>query len=170
MEQAHWHTFQILTKRSKRLIELSSEFLWPSNVWMGVTVEAEKYTFRISDLRQVPAAVRYLSLEPFITPISELPVDGIDWVIVGGESGPRSRIMKADWVRSIRDQCVKAGVSFFFKQWGGANKSKAGRTLDGRIWDNYPSQLLANLIGNKKLGQASFLKGGTSCTRAKKTV
>jgi protein gp37 len=137
---------------------------------MGVTVEAQKYTSRISDLRQVPAAVRYLSIEPFITPISDLPTDGIDWVIVGGESGPGSRIMKADWVRSIRNQCLKARVSFFFKQWGGSNKSKAGRTLDGRIWDNYPSQLLANLISNKKLGQASFPKDSTSCTRAKKTV
>jgi protein gp37 len=148
MEKAHWHTFQILTKRSKRLIEIAPELLWPPNVWMSVTVEAQKYTFRISDLLQVPAAVRYLSLEPFIMPISDLPTEGIDWVIVGGESGPESRIMKADWVRSIRDQCLKARVSFFFKQWGGSNKSKAGRMLDGRLWDNYPSQLLANLISD----------------------
>jgi len=114
MEAAHWHTFQILTKRSERLVELAPKLIWPANVWMGVTVEAKNYTSRISDLRKVPAAVRYLSIEPLLTAIPKLPLAGIDWVIVGGESGPRSRAMDAEWVRSIRDQCQKANVPFFF--------------------------------------------------------
>jgi protein gp37 len=138
MEAAHWHTFQILTKRSKRLVELAPKLPWPSNVWIGVTVESQKYTSRIADLRQVPAAVRYLSIEPLLTAIPKLPLKGIDWVIVGGESGPESRVMEAEWVRSIRDQCQKAEVPFFFKQWGGINKKKTGKVLDGRIWQNYP--------------------------------
>jgi protein gp37 len=145
MEKANWHTFQILTKRSKRLLKLAPKLPWPSNVWMGVTVEGEKYISRISDLQQVPATVKYLSIEPFITPISDLSTDGIDWVIVGGESGPTSRIMKADWVRSIRDKCLKEQIPFFFKQWGGKNKRKTGRRLDGRTWDNYPTKSLGNI-------------------------
>lgn len=142
MERADWHIFQILTKRSGRLAKLATKFEWPPNVWMGVTVESEKYAYRIAELNKVPAAIKYLSLEPFLTPISELPTDGIDWVIVGGESGPSCRVMKADWVRSIRDQCLEAQVPFFFKQWGGINKREAGRILDGRTWDNYPSKSL----------------------------
>lgn len=141
MGKAHWHTFQILTKRSKRLLKLAPKLSWPQNVWMGVTVESEKYVHRITDLQQVPAAIRYLSIEPFITPISNLPTADIDWVIVGGESGSSSRIMKPEWVRSIRDCCIKDNVPFFFKQWGGRNKAKAGRVLDGRIWNESPRQL-----------------------------
>jgi protein gp37 len=140
MEKAHWHVFQILTKRSKQLVKLAPKLYWPSNVWMGVTVESQKYTFRIDDLLKVPAAIRYLSIEPFLTPFSELTLDDIDWVIVGGESGPRSRIMKAEWVRLIRDMCVKDKIPFFFKQWGGVNKTRNGRLLDGRIWHEFPSQ------------------------------
>jgi len=140
MEDANWHTFQILTKRSERLVELAPKLSWPSNVWMGVTVESEKYISRISDIAKVPAAIKYLSIEPLLTAIPKLALNNIDWVIVGGESGPGSRVMEAEWVRSIRDQCQKAKVPFFFKQWGGVNKSKTGKILDGRIWQNYPTK------------------------------
>ena len=140
MEDANWHTFQILTKRSERLVELAPILSWPSNVWMGVTVESEKYISRISDIAKVPAAIKYLSIEPLLTAIPKLALNNIDWVIVGGESGPGSRVMEAEWVRSIRDQCQKAKVPFFFKQWGGVNKSKTGKILDGRIWQNYPTK------------------------------
>ncbi|MBI3610697.1 MAG: phage Gp37/Gp68 family protein [Nitrospirae bacterium] len=139
MVAAHWHTFQILTKRSQRLAELAPRLQWPQNVWMGVSVESKKYTSRIADLRKVPAAVRFLSVEPFLEPIPNLPLTGIDWVIVGGESGPGCREMKTDWVRQIRDRCVVRDVPFFFKQWGGVRKKTYGRILDGRTWDQLPS-------------------------------
>jgi len=142
MAEAHWHTFQILTKRADRLAELSARLPWPINVWMGVSVESPKYLDRIERLRAVPAAVRFLSLEPLLAPISSLPVDGIDWVIVGGESGPGARPMAADWVRQIRNRCVRNGVAFFFKQWGGTRKKQAGRLLDGRTWDEMPASVL----------------------------
>jgi protein gp37 len=139
MRRADWHRFQILTKRASRLRELAPRLDWPGNVWMGVSVETPSYTFRIDDLRQVTAAVRFLSLEPLLGPLDGLDLDGIDWVIVGGESGPKARPMEASWVIDVRDQCQAAGVPFFFKQWGGVNKKKRGRLLDGRTWDEMPA-------------------------------
>lgn len=138
MRAAHWHQFQVLTKRSRRLLELSPKLEWAENIWMGVSVESEKYQFRIDDLRQTGAAIKFLSLEPLLGPLPKLNLSGIDWAIVGGESGPGARPMHKEWVTSIRDQCSTAGVSFFFKQWGGVNKKKAGRKLDGRQYDDMP--------------------------------
>jgi protein gp37 len=138
MERAHWHTFQILTKRSARLAELAPLLRWPANVWQGVTVESSAYVERIDELRQVPAAVRFLSLEPMLTAIPHLPLKGIDWVIVGGESGRRHRPIDAEWIRDIRNQCLDAGVAFFFKQWGGRIPKAGGRLLDGREWNGMP--------------------------------
>ena len=138
MRAAHWHQFQVLTKRSGRLLELSSKLEWADNIWMGVSVENENYQCRIDDLRQTGAAIKFLSLEPLLGPLPNLNLSGIDWAIVGGESGPGARPMHKDWVTSIRDQCSIAGVSFFFKQWGGVNKKKAGRKLDGRQYDDMP--------------------------------
>lgn len=139
MERAHWHTFQVLTKRAERLAELSSKIRWPRNVWQGVSVENADYVFRIDCLRQTNAAIRFLSLEPLLGPLPNLDLDGIHWAIVGGESGPGSRPIEAEWVRDIRDQCVNSQVPFFFKQWGGTNKKKAGRILDDRTWDEMPA-------------------------------
>lgn len=138
MAGAHWHTFQVLTKRSGRLRTLASGLPWPANVWMGVSVEREDCLGRVADLVAVPAAVRFLSLEPLLGPLADIPLEGIDWVIVGGESGPHARPMDPSWVRDIRHQCERAGVPFFFKQWGGTNKKRAGRLLDGRTWDGVP--------------------------------
>ncbi len=138
MVEAHWHVFQILTKRARRLAELAAHLPWPSNIWQGVSVENARYTSRVADLVNVPAAVRFLSVEPLLAPISHLPLDGIDWVIVGGESGPRNRPIRPEWVRQIRDQCEKAGVPFFFKQWGGRTPKAGGRLLDGREWNGMP--------------------------------
>lgn len=143
MRRAHWHTFQVLTKRSRRLAELASRLPWASNVWMGVSVESPQFLGRIADLVTVPAAIRFLSLEPLLAPVSNLPLEGIDWVIVGGESGPFARQMCPEWVRDIRDQCLQAGVAFFFKQWGGTRKSATGRRLDGRTWDEMPGPVRA---------------------------
>jgi protein gp37 len=139
MKRASRHTFQALTKRSKRLAELSSEITWPDNVWMGVTVESKDYLHRLDHLRLVPAKIRFLSIEPLIGPLGEIDLTGIDWCIVGGESGPGARPMREEWVRDIRDQCVAAGVPFLFKQWGGIQAKKNGRLLDGRTWDEYPA-------------------------------
>jgi protein gp37 len=139
MRQAHWHQFQILTKRSGRLLQADSQLTWADNVWMGVSVESSKYTNRIDDLRRTGAAIKFLSLEPLLGPLPGLDLAGIDWVIVGGESGPRARPMDERWVLDIRDQCVAAGVPFFFKQWGGTNKKKAGRSLGGRVWNEMPA-------------------------------
>jgi protein gp37 len=139
MCRAPQHTFQVLTKRSERLLALAPSLPWPSNVWMGVSVEDRARTVRIGDLVQVPASVRFLSVEPLLEDIPGLPVDGIDWVIVGGESGRKPRPMRLEWARSIRDQCRDARVPFFFKQWGGTNKKKAGRVLDGEVWDQMPT-------------------------------
>ena len=139
MRRASWHTFQVLTKRSGRLRQLDSHIDWSSNVWMGVTVETEKYLHRIDDLRQTHAATKFLSLEPLLGPLSRLNLTGIDWVIVGGESGPRARPMKKEWALDIRNQCLQARVPFFFKQWGGVRKKQAGRLLEGRTWDQLPS-------------------------------
>lgn len=133
------HTYQILTKRADRLEEVSGYLNWPRNVWMGVSVENADYAFRIEHLRRTGAAVKFLSLEPLLGPLEGLNLAGIDWVIAGGESGPGARSMDADWVRSIRDQCNVFGVAFHFKQWGGVNKKKTGRTLDDRTWDEFPA-------------------------------
>jgi protein gp37 len=139
MVEARWHTFQILTKRSARLAALAPELPWPPNVWQGVSVESARYTRRIADLQSVPAAVRFLSVEPLLGAIPKLPLDGIRWVIVGGESGSGRRPMAAEWARDVRDQCVRAGVAFFFKQWGGRTPKAGGRLLDGRTWDDAPA-------------------------------
>jgi protein gp37 len=145
MRQASWHRFQILTKRSNRLAELSPSIDWPGNVWMGVSVESADYTWRIDHLRQTGANVRFLSVEPLLGPLPQLDLLNIHWVIVGGESGPGARPMDEEWVTKIRDQCRQAGVPFFFKQWGGVNKKKAGRELEGRTWDEMPSGLASGL-------------------------
>jgi protein gp37 len=138
MRAAHWHRFQVLTKRADRLLALDGEVSWPPNVWMGVSVETPAYVHRIDVLRSTGAQVKFLSLEPLLDALPALDLRGIDWVIAGGESGPRSRPMRADWVTGIRDQCLDAGVAFFFKQWGGKNKKRTGRELDGRTWDEMP--------------------------------
>ena len=143
MKATPQHTYQILTKRAERLEELSPELDWPDNVWMGVSAENTDYAFRIDHLRRTAAAVKFLSLEPLLGPLDELNLTGIGWVIAGGESGPGARPMDADWVRSIRDQCEAANVAFHFKQWGGVNKKKTGRTLDGRTWDEFPEMTAA---------------------------
>ncbi len=138
MEKADRHVFQILTKRSHRLLEVSQKISWPTNVWMGVTVESKKYVHRIHDLQCVPAKMKFLSIEPLLSNIPNLPLSGIDWVIVGGESGPQCRAVQIDWVRTIRDLCVKMDVPFFFKQWGGVRKKATGRLLDGKTWSEMP--------------------------------
>ncbi|MDH4183024.1 MAG: phage Gp37/Gp68 family protein [Nitrospinota bacterium] len=132
------HRFQVLTKRAGRLAKMAGRLPWPENVWMGVSVENADYTRRIDQLRNTGAKVKFLSLEPLLGPMPKLDLSNIDWVIVGGESGPGARPMKSEWALDIRDQCLDAGVAFFFKQWGGWNKKKAGRTLDGRTWDQTP--------------------------------
>jgi len=147
MHRAPRHRFQILTKRSDRLLKLSTRLMWPQNVWMGVTVENADYISRMDDLRQTGAAVKFVSFEPLLGPIPNIDLDGIDWVIVGGESGPKARPMKPQWAADIRDQCLAAGVPFFFKQWGGVNKKKAGRILDGAMWDQMPIRLESSLRG-----------------------
>lgn len=138
MGKAEQHQFQVLTKRSKRLVELSTDLPWHSNVWMGVSVENQDYACRARDLAQVPAQVRFLSVEPLIGRIDDLPLEGIHWVIVGGESGWKRRPIREEWVREIREQCVDQGVSFFFKQWGGRFPKSGGRELDGREWSEFP--------------------------------
>jgi protein gp37 len=138
MREAAQHTFQILTKRPERAAQLQSDLPWSPNVWMGTSVESEEYISRIDALRKIPAAVRFLSVEPLLGPIPRLPMTGIQWVIVGGESGPGARPMDVEWVRQIRDQCLRQEIPFFFKQWGGTNKKRTGRTLDGRTWDQMP--------------------------------
>jgi protein gp37 len=138
MKRAHWHTFQILTKRSGRLLSMSDRLVWTSNIWMGVTVEHDKYRFRINDLRETSARIKFVSLEPLLGPLPNLGLKNIDWVIVGGESGPNARTMALEWATSIRDQCLKSDTPFFFKQWGGTNKKKTGRRLEGKIWDEMP--------------------------------
>jgi protein gp37 len=138
MRQASQHQFQVLTKRSERLLHLSSKLRWPENVWMGVTVETADYLCRIDHLRQTPAAVKFISFEPLLGRIPDLDLTGIDWVIVGGESGPGARLMKQQWAVEIRDKCLNAGTAFFFKQWGGVNKKRNGRSLEGRTWDDMP--------------------------------
>jgi protein gp37 len=144
MCRADWHRYQLLTKRSGRLLELSPSLPWKPHIWMGVSVESLRYVFRIDHLRKTGAAVRFLSLEPLLGPLPGLNLEGIDWVIVGGESGPGSRPMAPEWAMSIRDQCLQARVPFFFKQWGGTRKKAAGRELEGKTWDEMPA--LASVV------------------------
>ncbi len=139
MGRANWHRFQILTKRSDRLLELDDRLPWAPHIWMGVSVENQSYLHRIEHLRHTTAHIKFLSLEPLLGPLPALDLAGIDWVIVGGESGPGARSMDPAWVLDIRDQCLAARVAFFFKQWGGVNKKKAGRLLQGQTWDQMPA-------------------------------
>ena len=152
MNAAHWHQFQVLTKRSERLLEISSRLAWTPNIWMGVSVESHDYTFRIDHLRQTGAQIKFLSLEPLLGPLPNLNLKSMDWVIVGGESGPGARPMNPEWVKQIQIQSSKAKVAFFFKQWGGVHKKKAGRQLDGRTWDELP------LIFNNYIQQSSLAR------------
>jgi protein gp37 len=138
MRRAKWHRFQILTKRAERLADLESKLEWAPNIWMGVSVEMSVHRYRVDLLRSTKAHIKFLSLEPLLGPIPNLDISNIDWVIVGGESGPKARPMDSSWVTNIRDQCVAAQVPFFFKQWGGFNKKRAGRILDGQIWEEMP--------------------------------
>jgi protein gp37 len=140
MLRASHHQFQVLTKRSTRMAAIARSLGVPKNVWMGVSIESAKYVFRADDLRAVPVRVRFLSLEPLLGPIPNLNLHGIHWVIAGGESGPHARPMAPEWLREIRDQCHRARVPFFFKQWGGPRKHVTGRTLDGRTWDEMPKE------------------------------
>ena len=142
MRRAHWHQYQVLTKRSERLLELSPRLGWVPQIWMGVSVETEEYVSRIDHLRQTEAQVKFLSLEPLLGPLRRLKLCGIDWVIVGGESGPGARPVDLRWVTDIRDQCLESNVAFFFKQWGGVQKKRAGRELEGRTWDEMPGMLV----------------------------
>ena len=150
MGRAHWHTFQVLTKRAERLRELSRDLSWTSNIWMGVTVENSDYVKRVDCLRESGAYIKFLSIEPLLGPLGRMNLDGIDWVIVGGESGPGARPMKPSWVLDIRDQCQSSGVPFFFKQWGGVRKKQAGRVLEGRTWDEMPN------ISRRRLAPTAF--------------
>ncbi|TWT42185.1 Phage protein Gp37/Gp68 [Phycisphaerae bacterium RAS1] len=140
MNNCSQHIFQVLTKRPQRAAELSPQLGWTPNIWLGASVENAAVTHRVRDLCRTAAGVRFLSVEPLLGPIPRLPLDGVKWVIVGGESGPGARPIKADWVRQIRDRCLARGVAFFFKQWGGTNKHATGRSLDGRTWDLAPSR------------------------------
>lgn len=146
MAKATQHTFQLLTKRAARLADLSPKLSWPSNVWMGVSVESEEYLHRVAALKQTAAQVKFLSLEPLLGPLYGLELEGIDWVIAGGESGPGARPVEATWIRDIRDNCLNVGVAFHFKQWGGVNKKSTGRTLDGRTWDAFPVTKEPNIL------------------------
>jgi len=138
MNDCPQHTFQILTKRSQRMLRLSKELRWSDNIWMGVTVEDQHNIFRMGELCGSPAKIKFISCEPLLGPVSLSHIDGISWVIVGGESGPNARPMKEKWATSIRDQCLRANVAFFFKQWGGKNKKAAGRLLEGKFWNQIP--------------------------------
>jgi protein gp37 len=138
MRMTPQHSFQVLTKRSENLRKLNQIISWPDNVWMGVTVESSDYLFRIEDLRNTAAKIKFISFEPLLGRIRKVDLQGIDWVIVGGESGPKARPMSSSWVEEIRDQCLKVKTPFFFKQWGGFNKKKNGRILNGRRWDEMP--------------------------------
>lgn len=138
MNETPQHTYQILTKRAERLSDISHDLPWSNNIWMGVSVENSEYVYRIDYLRKSNADIKFLSLEPLLGPLHELNLSGINWVIAGGESGPGSRSVDPEWIRDIRDQCVDASVPFHFKQWGGVNKKRTGRVLDGRTWDEFP--------------------------------
>ena len=154
MRRASWHTFQVLTKRAERLETLGQSLDWPTNVWMGVSVETRKYLSRIDRLRRTPARVKFISFEPLLEGLGVMNLTGVDWAIVGGESGPGARAIDKAWVVEIREQCLAAGVPFFFKQWGGINKKKAGRLLDGRTWNGLPKVLVPSpkKIARRSLG------------------
>jgi protein gp37 len=146
MEEASWHTFQVLTKRPRRMLSLSSTLSWPENVWAGTSVELNRFAWRANHyLRQVPAAVRFVSAEPLLGPLPGLRLDSLQWVITGGESGSKARPCDPQWVRDLRDRCVAARVSFFHKQWGGRKPRTAGRLLDGRTWDQFPNEAVKAL-------------------------
>lgn len=138
MKTAFWHNFQVLTKRTERLVKIGDKIQWPDNVWMGATIENSNYMHRLKELKKSGAKQKFLSLEPLLGPIEDVDLSGIDWVIVGGESGPNARPIRPEWVINIRDICIKQNVPFFFKQWGGKNKKKSGRMLEGKIWDQRP--------------------------------
>jgi protein gp37 len=138
MTRAHWHQFQVLTKRHERLAELSPRLPWPGNVWMGVSIENRRFVHRADYLRRVPASIRFISAEPLLGPLDGLDITGIDWLIAGGESGFRHRVVRPDWVRQLRDKCLDLEVPFFFKQWGGRYSKAGGRVLDGRQWSQMP--------------------------------
>ncbi|MFL5894047.1 MAG: DUF5131 family protein [Thermoleophilaceae bacterium] len=139
MVRADHHTFQILTKRHERLCELAPDLPWPSNVWMGVSIENRRFVHRADYLRRVPAAIRFISAEPLLGPLEELHLDGIDWLIAGGESGPHHRHVHEEWIIDLRDRCQAEDVAFFFKQWGGPRPKSNGRVLEGRTWDELPT-------------------------------
>lgn len=146
MNRACWHTFQVLTKRPKRVAKIADKLNWTNNIWMGVTVEANEYVDRVDYLRNCPAKIKFLSLEPLIDSVDKLDYTGIDWVIAGGESGYGARVMQKEWALEIRDRCENENIDFFFKQWGGVNKKKAGRLLDGKIYDDMPEPFSNVLI------------------------
>jgi protein gp37 len=152
MERAAQHTFQVLTKRPEIALEHSDALPWPDNVWLGTSVETESYVHRAETLSAIPARLRFISAEPLLGPIPGLPLDGIHWVIVGGESGPRARPMQEEWVTRIRERCQVHGVPFFFKQWGGVNKKRNGRLLDGRTWNAMP---MARVLARRANAPAS---------------
>lgn len=154
MQRTPQHHFQILTKRSETLARLSPDLPWPDNVWMGVTVENSNYTFRIEHLRRTNANVKFISIEPLLGPIHDIGLDGIDWVIVGGESGPGARPMHQEWAADIRNQCLAKNIPFFFKQWGGINKKAKGRTLDDRTWDEKPEPAMRRELTDAGIGTA----------------
>ena len=139
MNQASHHTFQVLTKRPSRVLEINQQLTWAPNIWLGTSIESQRWQFRSDKLRMTDAKVKFLSLEPLLGPLPDIRLNGIDWVIVGGESGPGARPMESDWVREIRDCCLRKGIPFFFKQWGGVFKKRTGRLLDGRTWDQMPA-------------------------------
>ncbi len=141
MNKACWHMYQILTKRAEQLTKLDSMLPWSDNIWMGVTVESADYVYRIDHLRQSCSLNKFISFEPLLGSVGRLNLKGIDWVIAGGESGPGARPVQKEWITQIRDQCVEAGLPFFFKQWGGVRKKQNGKILDGRIWNQFPPRL-----------------------------
>ena len=147
MNKAYWHTFQVLTKRAERIKELNDSITWTKNIWLGTTVESEKVTHRIDYLRESGAYIKFLSIEPLLTPINDLKLKNIDWVIVGGESGAKARPMLKEWVVDIKNQCNTQYVPFFFKQWGGKNKKKAGRLLDNNTYDEMPKKITEDIFG-----------------------
>jgi len=141
MKTAHWHTFQVLTKRAERLVELSKKIEWPQNIWIGVTIESYRYLERLELLKEISSSIRFVSFEPLIERIGYIDLEGIDWIIVGGESGPEARFMDPLWVKDLRDQAILSQTAFFFKQWGGTKKKKNGRILDGTTWDEMPERI-----------------------------
>lgn len=150
MAEAERHTFQVLTKRHERLAELAPELDWPPNVWIGVSIENARWALRADYLRDVPAAVRFISAEPLLGPVDGLNLERIDWLIAGGESGPKHRPVRPEWLRALRDQCARDGVAFFFKQWGGLRPQSGGRLLDGREWNEMPVAYAANGHGTEE--------------------